>query len=224
MKKFMLSLLILAGAFTAVLAFDACSADDEAEELQHSPQAQLLLQKSREFAKKYGVNMTLNEDNIEETAKTLSVEEMEKDFREWAKLTKTPLVVKNSDNGKLTKNNIKLRRKTVEMELSGRRGEFKGSGSFGEMGRYYNAEVTVNWLYHSSFKHPVVADVEVLSGDDCIGNRTTVALSSEFDTASGKISFSASGVFSFKDMKYTKSVSLNVYFNEATQVKSISMS
>ena len=220
----MLSLLILAGAFTAVLAFHACSADDAAEEPQHSPQVQMLLQKSREFAKKYNVNMTLNEDNIEETAKTLSVEQMEKDYREWAKLTKTPLVVKDSDNGKQSKNKIKLRKKIVEMELSGRRGEFKGSGSFGDFGHYYNTEVTVDWLYHSSFKHPVTADVEILSGGDGIGNRTTLALSSEFDTASGKISFSASGSFSFKDIRYTKSVTLNVYFNEATQIQSISMS
>ena len=123
MKKFMLSLLILAGAFTAVLAFHACSADDEAEEPQHSPQAQLLLQKSREFAKKYDVNMTLNEDNIEETAKTLSVEEMEKDFREMSELHLS-FDVPNQSTGKRSVNKLRIRRKAATFE------ETMVSGSF----------------------------------------------------------------------------------------------
>ena len=123
MKKFMLSLLILAGAFTAVLAFHACSADDEAEEPQHSPQAQLLLQKSREFAKKYDVNMTLNEDNIEETAKTLSVEQMENDFLEMAEFHLS-FDVPNQSTGKRSVNKLRIRRKAATFE------ETMVSGSF----------------------------------------------------------------------------------------------
>ena len=123
MKKFMLSLLILAGAFTAVLAFHACSADDEAEEPQHSPQAQLLLQKSREFAKKYNVNMTLNEDNIEETAKTLSVEEMEKDYREMSEFHLS-FDVPNQSTGGRSVNKLRIRKKVTTFE------ETQVSGSF----------------------------------------------------------------------------------------------
>ena len=123
MKKFMLSLLILAGVFTAVLAFHACSADDEAEGPQHSPQAQLLLQKSREFAKKYNVNMALNEDNIEETAKTLSVEQMEKDYREMSEFHLS-FDVPNQSTGGRSVNKLRIRKKVTTFE------ETQVSGSF----------------------------------------------------------------------------------------------
>ena len=66
MKRFLILLLVFTGAMAAKVAFHACQADDEADS-QLSPKAQLLLKKSREFAKKYNVDMTLNEDNIEET-------------------------------------------------------------------------------------------------------------------------------------------------------------
>ena len=136
MKKFMLSLLILAGTFTAVLSFHACSADDEAEEPQHSPQAQLLLQKSREFAKKYDVNMALNEDNIEETAKTLSVEQMEKDFREMENFQISFKLI----NPNRTVNKLRVRKKITTFE------ETKATGSFtwyGEGNTSVNVEYTI---------------------------------------------------------------------------------
>lgn len=57
----------------------SCSSDELV--LQYSPQAQLLLEKSREFAQKYGVRMWLHEDNAEWLATWLTVEQMEKDYQ-----------------------------------------------------------------------------------------------------------------------------------------------
>lgn len=91
MKKISLLLLLFFGAMATFVAFQACSSDEMNEQPQ--TKAQLLLKKSREFAKKYGVKMELNEENIEEIAKTLTVEEMEQDYRNWAEYTKKPISV-----------------------------------------------------------------------------------------------------------------------------------
>ena len=65
-----------------VFTISSCTSDELV--LQYSPQAQLLLEKSREFAQKYGVDMLLNEEYIEETAQVLTVEKMEEDFKREA--------------------------------------------------------------------------------------------------------------------------------------------
>lgn len=49
--------------------------------LQYSPRAQLLLEKSQEFAHKYNVKMWLNKENAEWLATWLTVEQMEKDYQ-----------------------------------------------------------------------------------------------------------------------------------------------
>ena len=157
MRKLLLSLLILTGAFTAVLAFHACSADDEAEESQHSPQAQLLLQKSREFAKKYNVNMTLNEDNIEETANTLSVEEMEKDFREMSEFDLSISTPSTTTNGHSI-NKLRIRRKTTIFEETTVTGSFTCSAECGTKVQVcykigngnYNDDVAVTLTHYSA--------------------------------------------------------------------------
>ena len=157
MKKFMLSLLILAGAFTAVLSFHACSADEEADEPQHSPQAQLLLQKSSEFAKKYNVNMTLNEDNIEETVKTLSVEEMEKDYREMSEFDICISSPSTPPRGR-TVNKLRIRRKTTMFEETTITGSFTCSAEYGttvqvgyQIGNGgYNDDVSVILTHYSA--------------------------------------------------------------------------
>ena len=151
MKKFMLSLLILTGAFTAVLAFHACSADDEAEEPQHSPQAQLLLQKSREFAKKYNVNMTLNEDNIEETAKTLSVEEMDSMYMAFSHLRIDVPIRVNSNVAAKTKNKIRIRKLKPVLEDDRPKtysGTVSGDDSNAALGIYVSADAS--WIYSES--------------------------------------------------------------------------
>ncbi|MBR6481917.1 MAG: hypothetical protein IKT26_01635 [Bacteroidaceae bacterium] len=72
--------------------------------LQYSPQAQRLLDKGREFALKYGVDMWLNEEHIEETAKFLTVEKMEEDFKREAN-RKKEAITRFSNRG-LVKNKM----------------------------------------------------------------------------------------------------------------------
>lgn len=84
MKKSSLVIVVSVLALCACL-FHACSSD-ELDEPQPTDKAQLLLAKSREFAKKYGVDVKLNEANLEEIAQTKTVEELETDFQMFAAL------------------------------------------------------------------------------------------------------------------------------------------
>ncbi len=114
MKRFIFSFLLLIGALTSISVFYACSSD-EADD-QSLSQSQLLLKKSREFAKKYGVELALNEENIDEIAKTLTVEQMEKDYQEWANTNiHLSLIQKNNLSTKtINKLRINKRRTTFE--------------------------------------------------------------------------------------------------------------
>ena len=221
MKKLILSVLAVAGMLVAMTTIHACSSD-EADE-QNLSQAQLLMQKSKEFAQKYGVDMTLNEENIKETAKTLTVEQMEKDYQEWAELTKNPIEMKVTGGENKTKNKIKLRRRISEMELSGQGGNFSGRTSFGNIGNIWQAEVLVNWKYHTAVNHTVRAEVTCLSPKGNSYN-TKVDLSSSFNASGDFITFSAWGTFKLTDTPYNKELTLHVFYNEQTQEKTISLS
>ncbi len=224
MKKFIFSLLLIAGATAAITAFHAC-ASDEADEQALSPQAQLLVKKSREFAQKYHVDMTLNEENIEETAKTLTVAQLENDYREWAEAIKTPIELKVAAPEGKTANKIKLRRRIAELEVSGSSGNFDGNASFGSIGNIYEATVDVSWAYISPNENRVKASVtaESLSRNER-GSQDNITLQAVFDTTGTKISFSANGDFYISGLRYTKKLNLRVYYNENSNIKSISIS
>lgn len=99
--------------------FVSCSSD-EAEEAQGNKK-ELLLKKSKEFAKKYGVKMELNEDSLDVIARTLTVEQMEKDYKEWAEAAPIRIEVSAPTNGnsKKSKNGIKLVKRIKGAEYLG---------------------------------------------------------------------------------------------------------
>ena len=201
MRKLLLSLLILAGAFTAVLAFHACSADDEAEESQHSPQAQLLLQKSREFAKKYNVNMTLNEENIEETAKTLSVEQMENDFQKWADMKCTLSLTEVNPHFKKSANKLRINRRKISYEETNISGTFSGTAN-------NNSEISVSITYNLGNKGSGLIHVSVDYGG-CTGDTSLQPVG--FTTyGNGAYSFSATGTVSLSGHIYKKNYRVQV--------------
>ncbi len=150
------------------IGFTACS-QDEVDEPQQT-KVDLLKAKAKEFAEKYGVEMSLNEDNIAQIAETLSVEQMEKDFQNFAKLkdslsaqTKpTPLKNKAKTRGLKIRTTVPLEETAPPVGSNDgteadRYKEYKGSVSGGRNGlfqREYNGkkeniyisvDVTVSW-------------------------------------------------------------------------------
>lgn len=149
------------------IGFTACS-QDEVDEPQQT-KVDLLKAKAKEFAEKYGVEMSLNEDNIAQIAETLSVEQMEKDFQNFAKLkdslsaqTKpTPLKNKAKTRGLKIRTTVPLE-ETAPPAGSGEeanryrvyQGSLKESKSvrferYNKPGSYYwtTFDVTVSWYY-----------------------------------------------------------------------------
>ena len=110
---FVVTLLCLTTTFTS------CSSD-EVDEAQTSKK-ELLLKKSKEFAKKYGVKMELNEDSLDVIARTLTIEQMEKDYQEWAEATPLRIEVSapTNSNSKKSKNGIKLVKRIKGAEYLG---------------------------------------------------------------------------------------------------------
>lgn len=82
-KKILFSLATVLLIAVSAVSLVACS-QDEAEEDAKQTKIELLKAKAKEFAKKYGVEMSLNEENIEALAETLTVEQMEEDFKAFA--------------------------------------------------------------------------------------------------------------------------------------------
>lgn len=87
-----------------IICFHMTSCTNEELVLQYSPRAQLLLDKGREFALKYGVDMWLNEEHIEETAKFMTVEKLEEDFKREANRKREAII--RYSNRPLVKNKI----------------------------------------------------------------------------------------------------------------------
>lgn len=104
--------------FIAILfmgVFSACTNDETDQALTKS---QLLIKKSKEFAKKYNVDLRLKEENIDKIAETLTVDQMEKDYQDFA--SSCGKVIKfmppKSTNVIKTRNRILIRRKMQGME------------------------------------------------------------------------------------------------------------
>lgn len=105
MKKSFLSFLLFGGAIATFVAFHACSSD-ETSAPQPMTKAKLLLKKSKEFARKYNVDLEVDEIQLKKVADTLSVEKMERDYQALAKLTNitfAPKQTKSTNGLRLTK-------------------------------------------------------------------------------------------------------------------------
>lgn len=159
MKKLMMWPVMALICASAFVLFGSCSGEENEENETAVSKADLLRLKAKEFAKKYNVRMSLNEDNIEYLTETLSVEEMENDFRMFAEEQKHPQVYTSDDTEKTRRTEKRLtikRTKTLEEER-----EKIEEGSYTEKSvalrktfRYhpekncnYTCDITVNWKY-----------------------------------------------------------------------------
>lgn len=146
--------------------FNACSAD-EAEEayMEQTSKKELLLAKSKEFAKKYGVDMEIRKDMLDELAQSISIEEMERDYKEVAKNKQKTITFKlDIVTPKQKRKNLKFRSTTTVTEIEEQRDTiYKGNAKkeglelqlnnpdYNKYGtcRYYNlnGNMTVEWQY-----------------------------------------------------------------------------
>lgn len=136
MKKFKLFLFLLTGFMTSCMNDDMCE-DFGSQEYEH-----YLLQKSEEFAKKYNVEVHLDEDRIKEIAKYLTVEQMEEDYKSFSQQT-TACSIKKDES---VKGKLAIRKRVQFSETTHvPAGEINGSCTFygGDIMVYF--DLSLKW-------------------------------------------------------------------------------
>lgn len=123
MKRNFFLFLFLIGTLVVISVFHACSSNDSDE--QTETRTQFLLKKSKELGQKYGVDMTLDETNIEKNSKTLTVEQMEKDYKDWASFS-AHLKLKSTTEVK-SAHHLRLVRRRAMFETTATNGHYENS-------------------------------------------------------------------------------------------------
>lgn len=222
MKKLMMWPVMALICASAFVLFGSCSGEENEENGAMASKADLLRLKAKEFAKKYNVRMSLNEENIEYLAETLSVEEMENDFRMFAEEQKHPKVYTFDDTEKTKKVEKRLtikRTKSLEEER-----EKVEEGSFKKLdielirinnnkpsrSCSYKCDITVSWRY--LLKGVSYAKMEISNlrpgSASCSGEITP-----SFST-NGGFNFTASGKIHLKTMRYNYEFVCSVYYHK----------
>ncbi len=121
MKKILSFVLVVFFAMLLIQNLQSCSENDTDDPVKSK--AALLLAKSKEFAEKYGVSMVLNSDSVEAAAQTLTVEQMEEDYRRFAALN---VQMKGHESGTKvkTRNKLRVRKLSADFEETQVTGEF----------------------------------------------------------------------------------------------------
>lgn len=191
MKKILFAIPFFVTVVSAIVAFHACSADDDANEGK-CPEAQLLLVKSHEFAKRYNVDLSLNKDSIDEISKALTVEQMEEDFRDWASVDCT-FKLHNKGNSPVTTNKLRINKRRVAFESTDIVGHYEGTAS-------NNSKISVEVYYNIGNKGSGLVRVNV-SYHDCTGSVSLVPTGYTF-YGGDKCSFTAVGTVNLVGPRY----------------------
>ncbi len=232
-KKVFLSVVMSACLMgTTVTVFNACS-NDEVEEQQLESKADYLRAKAKEFSKKYGVDMSLNEENMDNWAETLTVEQLEADFQILAAL-KAQQIIQPVAPQKVVKKGIKIRTTKTAEEI--RDATYKDTdsanspkylGITNNMGvkvyRDVIVSVDASWQFGNKVSNHVYADVSIplsilttLTGSDFLSDLS-------YSTTDG-FSFLASGNVSLSSANYTLTIYITLSYDEMYKLKIVSVS
>lgn len=112
MKKiefFFLAAVAFIALCTTTHFLSSCSEDVAEEQEQQLTKADILRTNAKEFAKKYNVNMTLNEKKNDSLVKVLTVEQIERDFQEFVEFRKSLKTVSSQPlNNAMKGNRLKI--------------------------------------------------------------------------------------------------------------------
>lgn len=211
------------------VAFYSCSNEDLDEDSVQS-KAELFRAKAKELSKKYGVDVTLNEENIEKMAETMTMEQFEKEFQMFATMKIDTVLVGESNEGMPKKLRFKTRKRMTESQEEPNRDKVY-SGSFKICNKhiafhyekdgekcYSNYEVasTVDWSYQQTGTFSVNVSLELDGYPDAKGGgKLTFAA---FVNNSGTISFNANGNINISSEYFSRNVGCDVNHNEVNSI------
>jgi len=231
MKHF--SFFILAAmAFLAICTmptFSSCSEDALDGQEQPLTKADVLRAKAKEFAKKYNVDMTLNEENIDSLAEVLTVEQMERDFQKFASMEITCRPI-NASQHLATKSRRLIIRKTLKLSEEKKEEIKTGNATqdislsltyekIDEKGNHYTeyeslkCEASLKWKYEGDGKGSAEIEIKSLDGNETIGSKSLHAQFVGGNQAS-TVEFTASDTISLKIKDYSITKNIYVKFTE----------
>ena len=205
--------------------FNACSADETEEAyMEQTSKKELLLAKSKEFAKKYGVNMTLRKDKLDDIVQRMTIKDMEKYFMLFATMKEKPLIISFDSQKKQHRKTLKFRTTTNTTEEDSVVWDNKITGSETKevtfeakaydyinseyFTRSFSGEITISWKYALTSDTFVRISTNGLSSSDgtqCSGGGTLFP-----SWGANKEDFEASGEISFSDNSFNYRVYANV--------------
>ena len=234
MKKFFFSALIM-GFVCLMATFTGCQSEES--DFEPTNKIEMLKAKSKELAKKYHVNVTLNDDSIAKYADQMTVESMEEDYKMFAEMKKA---LQNGDGQTKTIAQNKplsrkafLKRRKSETETVPKPEEKPGpddptSGVFDGTGRSVSEccgfniywTICVNWEYsQGSFSTDVTLSMSCISDSDCCkehscaGECTSTASHSDKNVPGirldGKCSFSSGCIIDMSVCQYHFKVAID---------------
>lgn len=224
------------------VAFHSCSNEDLDEDSVQS-KAELFRAKAKELSKKYGVDVTLNEENIEKMAETLTMEQFEKEFQMFATMKiDTILLVESTKNEMPKKLRLKTKKRLAEtQEELNRNKVYEGSMDVENKtitiyydkidpmtqrpkrtDAKYSVSGTATWRFQQSGSSYVDVKLD-FSGSPTAegGGRITI---SSGTIINGKLSFNVSGPISMRSSLFSRFIQCSVNYDESSGIKKASVS
>lgn len=226
--------------------FTSCESDET--DFEPNNKIELLKAKSKEFAKKYDVDVTLNDDSIAKYADQMTVEGMEEDYKAFAEMKKSLQNISTetmpSVPTKLLSKKDFLKRRKVETE-SDALGRYDNSGSFETSGtitqkccdNFIRYTANVEWELKIGTPSMKISSLQLecynskclnSNKHQCLSCNTEIKNISLLSTAciiNGKINISGSGSTSGNVCMYQfKNIYISAYYNEETGAKGCSIS
>jgi lipoprotein len=225
--------------------FTSCESDET--DFEPNNKIELLKAKSKEFAKKYDVDVTLNDDSIAKYADQMTVESMEEDYKAFAEMKKSLQNISTetmpSVPTKLLSKRDFLKRRKVETELD-TLGKYDRSGSFEVSStvnqkccnKYIRYTANVAWEFKIGVPSMKISSLtiecntlECLNSNkhqcsSCSTELRDTPLQTSGSMVNGKLNISGTGSINGKVCMYNFSnISVYAYYNEKTDIKGCSI-
>lgn len=207
------------------VAFHSCSNEDLDEDSVQS-KAELFRAKAKELSKKYGVDVTLNEENIEGTVQEITLEQLEKEIQMFASIRLDTIHIPADKPHTVKKLRFSTNKKLRE-EIN-RNKKYEGSftqeknftldytyrsrtGAIRHETEKYVAQCETSWCFQLQGNCNVNAKIDLYGTPSASGSDK---LNYSYSISGEKLSFTASGNVTVSSSRYTIKLYCVVDYNE----------
>lgn len=189
--------------FALAVILHGCAQDDFETYTTDAEKIALYKAKAKEFAEKYGITLSLNEEGIQELIRTTSIEEMEKDIEYISNIS-----IEYTVQNKTSKNRLKIRKKiSISESHDDRDGQF--DFSYADARGWVDG--TVDWHYR--FKGLSSLNVSYSYQNSSTYTSRICPVNMNYNKG---IYFDVFGVYRFESSRYQFDSFVSISFNEET--------